>query len=284
MKQNKDLSIINCVATSLLAIFFTIPLHELFHLLTHLVYGNKIVCYSAQAVEADVLIDYSILSAFNRIMVAGGSASILNAIIGIVLLIVLLKVEMGAMTRLFLIHLMGMQVCEGFGYFMSDGIFGAGDWGVVFSYFPEDPGFVSVLKIVLTIVGMGGIVMIMFVLNHMSYYYIEDPANKKERVSVAAKLHLIALITGVIVHFAGWMQSPYYKSGAIGMGVIISGTFMWVPYIWGFLFTGVMKVKRPKESQFLYRLPEKPNFVLLAAGIILIAIDIFVFGPGIYSN
>ena len=63
--------------------------------------------------------------------------------------------------------------------------------------------------------------MIMFVLNHMSYYYIEDPANKKERVSVAAKLHLIALITGVIVHFAGWMQSPYYKSGAIGMGVII---------------------------------------------------------------
>lgn len=284
MEQKKDLSIINCVATSLLAIFFTIPLHEFIHLLTHIIYGNKIVCYSAQAVEADVLIDYSSLSAFSRIMVTGGSASILNALIGIVLLFVLLKIEMGAMTRLFLTHLMGMQLCEGFGYFMSDGLFGAGDWGVVFSYFPDDPGFVSILKIVLTVVGMGGIVMVMFVLNYMSYYFVEDPTNKKERINVAAKLHLSVLVIGLIVHFAGWMQSPYFKSGEIGMAVIISGTFMWVPYLWGFLFTGVMGVMRPKESRFLYKLPEKPNYILLGIGIILILVDIFVFGPGINFN
>ena len=59
---------------------------------------------------------------------------------------------------------------------------------------------------------------------------------------------------------------------------------MWIPFFWGFMFTGVMKVKQPKESRFLYKIPEKPNFVLISAGIVLMAIDIFVFGPGIYFN
>ena len=45
-----------------------------------------------------------------------------------------------------------------------------------------------------------------------------------------------------------------------------------------------MKVNQPKESRFLYDLPKKPNFVLIAVGIILMAIDIFVFGPGIQFN
>ena len=46
------------------------------------------------------------------------------------------------------------------------------------------------------------------------------------------------------------------------------------------MFTWVM-VKPPKKSRFLYKLPEKPNYVLLAIGVVLIVIDIFVFGPGI---
>ena len=35
-----------------------------------------------------------------------------------------------------------------------------------------------------------------FLLNYMSYYFIEDKTNLKERVSVGFKLHLIMLIIG----------------------------------------------------------------------------------------
>ena len=52
METKKDLSIINCIGTCLLAYFFSVPVHELFHLLTRIIYGDPLVCYSAGAVEA----------------------------------------------------------------------------------------------------------------------------------------------------------------------------------------------------------------------------------------
>ena len=98
MKSGKDMSILNCAATAMLACFITVPGHELLHLLTHMIYGSKLLYYSAGAVDA-IVPDYSILSPFHRIMVAGGSASLLNALVGIILLIVLMKVRMGPHVR-----------------------------------------------------------------------------------------------------------------------------------------------------------------------------------------
>ena len=89
MEQKKDLSLFNCIGTAMLAIFFTIPMHEFFHLLTNLAYGDRVLCYSAGAVQPAELIDYASLPIFHRIMVCGGSASIINVIVGIILMIVI---------------------------------------------------------------------------------------------------------------------------------------------------------------------------------------------------
>ena len=284
MKQNKDLSIINCVATSLLAIFFSIPVHEFIHFITFYAYGDKCEYFAATSVNYLELVDYRGLPTFHRIMATGGSASIVNALIGVVLLIVLINSKLNPMIRLFLTQLMGAHLTEGFGYFMIDGIFGAGDWGNVFSYFTDAPAFVSTLRIVLSVVGTVGTVCVFFILNYMSYYFIEDSEDKGQRIGVALRLHLTMFIVGVLTHFATWAQNPGVKSGATSFAFSCLTVLMWIPFFWGFMFTGVMKVLPPKKSRFLYRLPEKANYVLLSAGIILILIDIFVFGPGIYFN
>ena len=118
MEKRKDLSLVNCIATSLIACFITVPGHELLHLLTHMVYGSKLLYYSAGAVDATVA-DWTRLSVFDRIMVAGGSASIINAVIAIILLIVLLKSKgLKPMMRVFLTQLMGAQFVQGIGYFL----------------------------------------------------------------------------------------------------------------------------------------------------------------------
>ena len=284
MEQKKDMSLINCIATSMLAFFFSVPVHELFHLLTSYAYGDKCAWYSAGAVQPMDLIDYMSLSPFNRIMVAGGSASIINAIIGIILLIVLLKAkDMGPMLRLFLTQLMGAHLTLGFGYFMIGGFFATGDWHLVFKYFADSPGTVTAMRIVLSIIGSAGVVFLFFVLNYMSYYFIENNADKKERFDVASKLHLTMFILSVIVGILSMIKSPAIDSGELSFGTSLFYDMMWIPFFWGFMFTWVM-VKPPKESRFLYKLPSKPNWVLFAAGIVLICIDIFVFGPGIQLN
>lgn len=103
----------------MIACFITVPGHELLHLLPHMVYGSKLLYYSAGAVDATVA-DWASLSVFDRIMVAGGSASIINALIAIILLIILLKAKtLKPMMRLFLIQLMGTQFVQGIGLRMT---------------------------------------------------------------------------------------------------------------------------------------------------------------------
>lgn len=279
MPRNKDLSIVNCLGTAMLAYFFTIPVHELFHALTHLAYGDGIRCYSAGAVSEIRMIDYMSLSYFDRIMVAGGSASIINAIIGLILVFIVLKVSVGPLMKIFLIQLMGAQFSEGIGYFLIGGLFGVGDWGTVFQYFPDDPGFVVAMRIVLSVVGSIGIVALFFLLSYTSYYFIKDSENLAERNSVGFKLHLVVLIIGYVVGMTVTALSP---SEELNLGLGFLYNMAWIPFFWGFMFTGVMKVLPPKESRFLYTIPEKPNWILFAAGVVLILIDIFVFGPGIF--
>ena len=164
------------------------------HLLTHIIYGSKLLYYSAGAVDATVA-DYASLSAFDRIMVAGGSASILNVIFAIILAIVLLKAKnTKPMMRLFLIQLMGMQAVQGIGYFLIGGLFAVGDWGNVYDKISDMPGLVTALRIILSVLGAAGIVALFFFLNYTSYYFIENKDDKAERRYVALRLHLIVFI------------------------------------------------------------------------------------------
>jgi hypothetical protein len=280
----KDYSLINCIATSMLAYFLSVPVHELFHLLTAYAYGDKCEWYSAGAVKEMHIFDYMTLPPFHRIMVAGGSASILNAIIGIVLFIILIRATgIGSMVRVFLTQLMGAQLTLGFGYFLIGGLFGFGDWGNVYSYFPDDPGFVTAMHIVLAIAGSVGVVFSFFALNYMSYYFIKDPADRAERRFAASRLHLTMFIVGIIAGPLATIPSPAVQEGYLSFGISLFLDLMWIPFFWGFMFTWVM-VKPPKQSRFLYDLPAAPKYGLLIIGIILMAVNQFIFGPGIRIN
>ena len=280
METKKDLSLVNCIATGMLAYFFTVPVHEFFHLLTRVIYGDQLVCYSAGAVKA--IENYEGMSVFDRIMDAGGSASILNVIIGLILLLVVLKVNMGPLMRVFMIQLMGTHLCCGIGYFMIGGFFGAGDWGNVFSTLGDAPGVVTALRIVLSILGAAGIVWLFFLLKSMSYYFIEDRDNTKERNYVGLRMHLLMVPIGFGVGMIVTLLSPAMGSGDLSLGLGVLYNFMWIPFLWGFLFTGPMKTLPPKESRYLYSIPKKPNWILFAVAVALILVDIFVFGPGIF--
>lgn len=281
MEHKKDFSLINCISTAMIAYFLTIPVHEGIHAITYLIYGNRVEWYSAGAVRSYDLIDIGSLSYFHRVMVGGGSASIINVIIGIILMFIVLKASMGPTVRLFLTQLMGSHLSCGIGYFMIGGMFAAGDWGNVFSYFTDDETFVIVLRIILAILGSIGIVFLFFLLNHLSYYFIEDATNKKEKLSVAFKLHIIMLIVGFVV---GMITTALSPSDELNLGLGALYNMMWIPFFWGFMFTGVMNVLPPKKSRFQYKLPSKLNVALLIIGLALILFDIIVLGPGIHFD
>lgn len=283
MTKKNSFSWINCAATALLAYFFTVPFHEFLHFLTYYVYGDKVAYFSAGAVESVGLVNIADLPTFHKIMLAGGSASIINTIIAVVLIIVLLKMKLKPTVRLFLTQLMGAQFVQGIGYFLIGGLFCAGDWGNVFSYFPDDSGLVAVMRIVLSVLGCSGILVLMFLLNHLSYHFIENNSDKADRRNVAFKLHLTVFVSGVIIGTICSLMSPAVKSGYLSLGVCMLFNLMWIPFFWAWLYTWFM-VKPPKKSRFKSKLPEKPNYVLWVSAIALILIDIFVFGPGITVN
>jgi hypothetical protein len=246
-----------------------------------MVYGSKLLYYSAGAVDATVA-DWSALSVFDRIMVAGGSASIINALTAVILMIILLKAKnLKAMTRVFLTQLMGAQFVQGIGYFLIGGLFSAGDWGNVYERISDVPNLVTVLRIVLSVLGCGGIVALFFILNYLSYSFIENKDDKNERRYVGFRLHMTVLIVGFTVGMICSGLSPAMKDGYLNWGMCILFNFMWIPFLWGWLYTGYL-MKPPKNSRFLYKLPTDPNWILLAVGIILVLVEIFVFGPGIY--
>ena len=212
-------------------------------------------------------------------MVAGGSASILNAIIGVAVLLVLIKVkDMAPLIRMFLIQFMGAQLSEGFGYFMIGGFFATGDWNLVFEYF--EPGTVVAMRIVLSIIGSAGVVFTFFVLNYMSYWFIEDLSDRSERFYVAFRLHMLPLIFGAVVGIIVSLISPAIASGELTLATSLLYNLMWITFFWGFMFTWVM-VKPPVKSRFLYKLPAEPHYIVMIAAAVLILFDILVLGPGI---
>ncbi|MBQ4386904.1 MAG: hypothetical protein II822_04825 [Prevotella sp.] len=283
MNQKNNLTLVNSIATSLLAFVLAIPMHELFHLLTFYAYGlgDQVTLFSATCVGFDgTSVHFEQFSPFNRIMVAGGSASILNTIIGLALFFVLLKSRMGAMMRMFLTQLMGAHLTTGFGYFFIDPLTQLGDWGNVFSTFPDNPGLVLTMRIVLFLIGSAGIVFTFFALNYMSYYFVADPADKQQRLYVATRLHLVMLVVATVVGCIGGIVSP--ASGGSYFAVIFAN-MEWIVFFWAFMFTWVM-VKHPKKSRYLYSLPQEPHWLLLIVSVVLILIDLMVLGPGVAVN
>lgn len=276
--EKRDFSIINCIATALLAYFFTVPFHEFLHLVTHLIYGNKINVFSSTYVNYDDLFNFSFHSPFHRIM-SGGSASILNAILGILLFFILTRVHtMPSMLRLFLTQLMGGQLMEGFGYFLIGGLFAIGDYNVVFSYFPESPGFVTGMRIFLSAVGIISAFVILYILTYMTYSFVEDPTDKAERKYVSLRLNLCLFLTVIGAVFCltlvvgGDVMTIFYNS-------------MWFLYLVAFFYGwhGIM-VKPPKESKFRCIIPKEAHPAIWGIAVVLTLINIFILGPGIHFN
>ena len=268
--------ILHYLATAMLAYFFTIPFHEFIHLVTHLIYGDKITGFTAGSVSYDQIYDYAHSAIFHRIMSAG-SASILNAIIGITLFIILIKNhKLPAMLRLFLTQLMGGQLLEGIGYFLIGGLFAIGDYNIVFSYFPENPGFVTGMRIFLSVTGIIGAYAILYILTYMVYFFVEDPSDKTERKNVSIRLNLCLFLTVISICFClklvagGDIMSLFYDS-------------MWFLYLVAFFYAwhGIM-VKPPKESKFRCSIPKEAHPIIWGTAVVLILIDIFVFGPGLH--
>ena len=279
--RKKDFSLLNSIGTTVLAFFLTIPFHEFIHFLTYYVYGDKAICYSAGAV-ASAGIDISNFSDFDKLIYSGGNASVVNVLIGILLLVVILKVKkIKPILRMFLIQLMGAQLTTGVGYFMIGGLFSFGDWGNVFNAIGPDSGLAVALHIILSVLGCGGIVALFFILNHLSYDFIKDPADKKERMSVAFKMYMPMFFIGILLGTITTFLSPAVASGDLDLVASLLLNFMWIPFFWGFMFTWRM-VKPPKKSRFLATLPEKSNYLLYPVALVLVLIDVFVFGPGIY--
>ena len=90
------------------------------------------------------------------------------------------------------------------------------------------------------------------------------------------------LLIGYPVGILVTLVSPAMNSGELNLGLGILYNMMWIPFLWAFMFTGPMRTLPPKKSLFLYNIPRKLNYILLAISLILILIDIFVFGPGIF--
>lgn len=284
LNAKKNLSFLNCIASAMLVYFFTIPFHEFIHFLTFYICGDKVRYFSAGSVGSYKLIDYHQLPTFHRIMVTGGSASIINAIIGILIFVLLIKIkDMTPMLRLFLTQLMGGQLLEGFGYFLIGGLFGVGDWGNVFSYFKEAPGFVLFLRIILAIIGAVSSVVILYIATLKTYDFVKDPADTTERRNASAGLNLTLFCVNFIIGSLASLRLPEVRNGDLPLWMFISFNIMWSIYLVAFFYAwGGIMVKPPKESRQKCALPTKPHPILWALAIVLIAIDIIVFDPGIY--
>ena len=88
------------------------------------------------------------------------------------------------------------------------------------------------------------------------------------------------LIVGYPVGMIVTVLSPAVESGELNIALGLLYNIMWIPFFWGFMFTGFI-VKPPKKGRFLYLLPRKGNYVLAAISVILVLVEIFVLGPGI---
>ena len=283
MLSKRTNSIFNVIATGFLAYIATIPVHELIHLITFYAYGDKCEVFTAFSVHEMNLIDYMSLPVFDRIMACGGSASLFNVIIGIVVFTVLLKVKAGPMVRIFLIQLMGMHFSEGFSYFVMGGFFQFGDWGNVFSYFPNDTDIVSTMRIVLEITGVVGGLFTVFALSRFSYAFISDPNNRRERLSVSLKLYFIPFIVIYVAGIVMGFNSYLINSEGYGIEFQLFSGFNFIPFVYAFLLTWLLN-KPPKSNHFLYKLPDESHYIVWAISTIFILLDAIILAPGIQLN
>ena len=283
MLSKKTNTIFNVIAAGFLAYIMTIPVHEFIHLITFYLYGDKVEVFTSISVHSMDLIEYAGLSEFDRIMVGGGSASIFNVIVGSIIISIILNIKIGPMLRVFLILLMGMHFSEGFAYFAMGGLFCFGDWGNVFSYFPDDAGMVLIMRIVLAVIGVAGIIFTILALIRLSYSFISDPTVREERFSVSFKLYCIPFIVIYTVGILMGFNSYLVNSGKYGIGFFFLSGFNFIPLVYAFLVTW-LRNRSSGNNRFLYELPGESHYIVWAISIILMLLDALVLAPGIRLN
>lgn len=284
MSTERDFSLLNSIATAVLAYFFTIPFHEFIHFVTFYIYGHKVEYFSAGSVGSILQYDLHELPLFHRILVAGGSASIVNAIIGVVLFVILIKVnEIPPLLRLFLTQLMAGQLLEGFGYFLIGGYFKTGDWGNVISYCDDIPGCEMGLRIVLAAIGTVSSFFILYFLTAFTYHFVEDPSDKADRRRASVRLNLTFTLAGVIIGSLCDLRIPEVVNGDLPywLFMLYKLTFGLSLVAFFYAWAGIM-AKPPKESKLKSRIPTEPYPLVWIAALVLALIDIIWFAPGVY--
>lgn len=81
--NRKDFSLLNCTMSGILAFVLSVPVHEFIHFLTDIIYDHEVIWFSAGAVLSSDDYNFMALSPFHRAMAAGGSASVINALVAI---------------------------------------------------------------------------------------------------------------------------------------------------------------------------------------------------------
>ena len=81
------------------------------------------------------------------------------------------------------------------------------------------------------------------------------------------------------------MNLPLVRSGEMSYWMFLFFNSMWFIYLVAFFYAwhGIM-VKPPKETRLRCNLPKEPHPAIWILALILIIIDIFVFGPGIFFS
>lgn len=188
-KKERLYTIVNLIATGIIAMSLTGPVHEFTHLVTQLIAGCTPEVFSYAAVSTGGTPSVNLDSFIWKIMYEG-SAALLNIVVGLVLLLVLNKVKMKALSRAFVVQLTLMHLCMGFGYFLRDGILysdgtNLGDWAKVIGRF----GGSGALRVTLVVLGCIGILLTFYIAFYEAYHFIGDNNNRPERRMVSSTLY-----------------------------------------------------------------------------------------------
>ncbi len=275
---------VNALAVSGAALFFTQTLHEGVHLLTALLVGVEVHAFNLFAVDTRLFRDGSHL--FEDIAVEA-SASLVNILIGIVaaVIIILRKRYSGTkpcgypLISLFFFQLAGFSLLMGFGYLLFDGAFYApgayGDWKSIIGMV-ENPGM---LRGVLMIIGAAGVVGTYFFLARGVLLFVHDISNSRELRSAARTVLLIPYLSWSILYTALALFHPLgFPDGLII--VFFQFFFGFSGFFWGYMLASRWLVPRPFTEQPCL-LPRRLSMPWLIVTGLLLVIQIALFLPTI---
>ena len=98
-------------------------------------------------------------------------------------------------------------------------------------------------------------------------------------------MNLPLALSGVAIGTLASLRLPEVTNGHLPTWLFMLYNTVWTLYIVIFFYAwGGIMVKPPKESRMKCELPTEPHPVIWCLAVVLILIDIIVFGPGLYIN